>query len=69
MKCSSEFVFRGLERKDGGKFTNERGQEIKFEQNFHCQCNNFFKKSLSYSRLIFLHFYFITFFLRRQLGY
>ena len=30
MKCEGEFVFKGIETKEGGEFTNERGQLIKF---------------------------------------
>lgn len=30
MKCEGEFVFKGIETKEGGEFTNERGQVIKY---------------------------------------
>ena len=30
MKCEGEFVFKGIETKAGGEFTNERGQVIKY---------------------------------------
>lgn len=34
MKCEGEFVFKGIEAKEGGEFTNERGQAIKFNPTY-----------------------------------
>lgn len=30
MKCEGDFVFRGIETKEGREFTNDKGQLIKF---------------------------------------
>ena len=34
MKCIGKFKFKGLTRKDGGSFTNDRGQEIKYKPSY-----------------------------------
>lgn len=34
MKCNGRFIFRGLDKKDGGEFTNERGQAIKYDGSY-----------------------------------
>lgn len=34
MQSSGKFIFKSLERKDGGKFTNERGQEISYSPSY-----------------------------------
>ena len=31
MKCSGKFVYKGIEKKDGGEFTNEKGKLVKYE--------------------------------------
>ncbi len=30
MKCQGKFKFKGLQKRDGGKFTNSNGQEINY---------------------------------------
>lgn len=34
MKCEGEFVFKGIETKEGGEFTNDRGQVIKYSPTY-----------------------------------
>lgn len=34
MKCVGNFVFKGIERKDGGEFTNEKGKLVKYDESF-----------------------------------
>jgi len=34
MKCKGEFIFRGIERKDGGNFINEKGETISYKPSF-----------------------------------
>jgi hypothetical protein len=34
MQAKGKFIFKSLERKDGGKFTNERGQEISYDASY-----------------------------------
>lgn len=34
MKCEGNFVYKGIEERKGGEFTNERGQIIKFDPAF-----------------------------------
>ena len=34
MKCEGNFVYKGIEERKGGEFTNERGQVIKFDPAF-----------------------------------
>lgn len=35
MKSVEEFVFRGLDKKEGGKFINDKGQEISFDPKYN----------------------------------
>lgn len=34
MKCEGNFIYKGIEERKGGEFTNERGRVIKFEPFF-----------------------------------
>ena len=34
MKCIGKFKFKGLTRKDGGSFTNDKGQEITYKSSY-----------------------------------
>jgi len=34
MQARGKFIFKSLERKDGGKFTNERGQEVNYDASY-----------------------------------
>lgn len=34
MKCVGEFKFKGLEKRDGGEFTNDKGQNIKYNESY-----------------------------------
>lgn len=34
MQAVGKFIFKSLERKDGGKFTNDRGQEISYDPSY-----------------------------------
>lgn len=34
MKCEGSFIFKGIEKRDGGEFTNERGQKIVFKPTY-----------------------------------
>lgn len=34
MKCEGNFVFKSIEEKEGGEFTNERGQKVKYEPTY-----------------------------------
>lgn len=34
MKSVGEFIFRGIEKRDGGKFINDKGQEIEYDAKY-----------------------------------
>lgn len=34
MKCVSEFIYKSLEKRDGGKFTNEKGDVIEYNSSY-----------------------------------
>ena len=34
MKCVGKFKFKGLTKKDGGSFTNDRGQVINYKESY-----------------------------------
>ena len=34
MKCVSEFIYKSLEKRDGGKFTNEKGDVIEYNNSY-----------------------------------
>lgn len=34
MKCEGNFIYKGIEERKSGEFTNERGQNIKFDAVF-----------------------------------
>ena len=34
MKCVGKFKFKGLTKKDGGSFTNDRGQVIQYKESY-----------------------------------
>lgn len=34
MQAKGTFIFKSLEKKDGGKFTNERGQEVNYAESY-----------------------------------
>ena len=34
MQAKGLFIFKSLEKKDGGKFTNERGQEVSYAESY-----------------------------------
>lgn len=35
MECIGKFKYKGIEKKDGGKFVNDRGQEIEYKPSYH----------------------------------
>lgn len=43
MKCQGKFVFRGLEKKDGGEFVNDKGQSIKYGESYVLLLDEFTK--------------------------
>lgn len=34
MKCVSEFIYKSLEKRDGGKFTNDKGDVIEYSDSY-----------------------------------
>lgn len=34
MQAKGKFIFKSLERKDGGKFVNEKGQEVNYDASY-----------------------------------
>lgn len=34
MKCKGEFIFRGIERRDGGNFINDKGETISYKPSY-----------------------------------
>lgn len=34
MKCEGEFVFKGIEQKEGGEFVNDKGQKIAYNPTY-----------------------------------
>lgn len=41
MKCQGKFVFKCIEKKDGGEFVNQQGQKIVFEPTFQVKVDEF----------------------------
>lgn len=34
MKSTAKLIFKGIEKKDGGEFTNDKGQKIKYDGSY-----------------------------------
>ena len=34
MKCEGVFIFKGIKHQDGGKFVNQQGQEISYDDSY-----------------------------------
>lgn len=34
MKARGEFVFKGLDKRDGGEFVNDKGQNVKYNESY-----------------------------------
>ena len=34
MKCAGRFIYRGIEKKDAGSFTNDNGQTISYDSSY-----------------------------------
>lgn len=50
MKCIGKFKFKGLTRKDGGSFTNDRGQEITYKPSYSLKLDEMTEEGI-YERL------------------
>lgn len=35
MVCKGNFIFRGIEKKDAGTFTDENGKDIRYDSSYH----------------------------------
>lgn len=46
MKAIGEFVFKGLEKRDGGEFTNDKGQAIKYNSSYVLKVDEVFEGSI-----------------------
>lgn len=51
MKAVGEFVFKGLDRKDGGEFTNERGQLVKYNSKYVLKVDEVLEGSINERKL------------------
>lgn len=34
MNCVGEFIYKGIEKREGGEFTNDKGQNIKYNESY-----------------------------------
>lgn len=39
MRCNQELIFKNCEKRDGGKFTNEKGEDITYKESFVLQAD------------------------------
>ena len=46
MKCQGKFKFRGLTKKDGGKFQNSEGREISYKESYSLKVDEMTEKGL-----------------------
>lgn len=51
MKARGEFVFKGLEKRDGGEFTNERGQNVKYGESYVLKVDEVLEDSINERKL------------------
>lgn len=50
MKCVGKFKFKGLTKKDGGSFTNDKGQEIIYKPSYSLKLDEMTEEGI-YERL------------------
>lgn len=34
MKCIGDFIYKGIEKRDGGEFVNDKGQAVKYDDSY-----------------------------------
>lgn len=39
MKCRAEFVFKSIEKRDGGEFKNDKGDTLKYDPSYILKCD------------------------------
>ena len=51
MKCVGEFVFKGIEEREGGEFTNSQGQNVKYNASYVLKVDEKTEKGIYERRL------------------
>ena len=51
MKCVGEFIFKGIEKRDGGEFVNPQGQTIKYDESYILKVDEKTEKGIYERRL------------------
>ena len=51
MKAIGEFVYKGLEKRDAGKFVNDKGQEINYKDSYILKVDEVFEGSVNERKL------------------
>lgn len=51
MKAVGKFVYKGLEKKDGGEFTNDKGQNIKYDASYQLKLDEDVEGSINERKL------------------
>ena len=46
MKCKGEFIFRGIERREGGNFINEKGDTISYKPSYKVKVDEVTEKGV-----------------------
>lgn len=46
MKCQGKFKFKGLIKKDGGEFTNNKGQKITYDSSYQIKLDEITEKGI-----------------------
>lgn len=50
MKCIGDFKFKGIEKRDGGKFTNTKGDEITYKESYLIKLDELSEEGKIYNR-------------------
>lgn len=51
MKCRGNFVYKGIEEKQGGEFTNDKGQTIKYDGSYSLKVDEVTESGVNEIRL------------------
>lgn len=51
MKCVGEFIYKGVERREGGEFINAQGQAIKYDESYILKLDEKTEKGIYERRL------------------
>lgn len=51
MRSIGEFIYKGIEKRDGGEFTNDKGQNIKYNESYVLKVDESTEKGIFERRL------------------